>query len=409
MKHTLAIILLCFLVVSSAFSARYTVETVPNVQKSDIRRFVSNPDNILNASTEHYLNTRIDSMRRRTSAEAAVVVVESIGEQDIESFAVELFAKWGIGKKENNNGLLVLFVLDQRKIRFETGYGLEGVLPDALCKRIQSQRMLPAFRNGNYDEGFITGIDAVCNIIEQPENRSEVFVAKEQTDDNLWSLLKMYLGISLLFTFVMLLMVRPDKNIKNPVLQYRAYETQLPTLRVMAILFPLFNLITLLWILAYMRGLRNKKRKCDNCGHTMHKLNEEEDNKFLNERENAEEIINSVDYDVWLCDQCGTTEVFAYPNKHSRYAECPVCHARTFALESDKVVYPPTHLSEGRGEKDYHCRHCHYRDVVPYTIPILITPIIIGGGRRGGGFGGGSIGGGFGGGISGGGGSTSGW
>ena len=68
-----------------------------------------------------------------------MVAVGSIGEQDLESFSNELFARWGIGQKENNNGVLVLFVLDQRKIRFEVGYGMEGILPDAVCKRIQSQ------------------------------------------------------------------------------------------------------------------------------------------------------------------------------------------------------------------------------------------------------------------------------
>ena len=141
------------------------------MQKADVRRFVSNPDGILGPQAESLINTRLDSLRKSTTAEIAVVVVESIGEQDLESFSNELFARWGIGQKENDNGVLVLFVLDQRKIRFEVGYGMEGILPDAVCKRIQAQYMLPAFRQGDYDLGMVQGINRMCNIIENPSNR----------------------------------------------------------------------------------------------------------------------------------------------------------------------------------------------------------------------------------------------
>lgn len=115
-----------------------------------------------------------------------------------------------------------------------------------------------------------------------------------------------------------------------------------------------------------------------------------------------------IDYDVWLCDNCGTTEIYAYPNKESHYTECPRCHAHTYSLESDRVLSPATPFQSGFGEKRYRCRHCHFENVVPYTLPIIIVPIV-GGRGRGGGFGGGNFGGGFGGGLSGGGGSTSGW
>lgn len=80
-------------------AAEYTVETVPNMQKADVRRFVSNPDGILGPQAESLINTRLDSLRKSTTAEIAVVVVESIGEQDLESFSNELFARWGIGTK----------------------------------------------------------------------------------------------------------------------------------------------------------------------------------------------------------------------------------------------------------------------------------------------------------------------
>ena len=69
---------------------------------------------------------------------------------------------WKVGKKSKDNGLVILLVEDQRTIRFITGYGLEGDLPDAICKRIQVKKMNPFFRNNNWDGGMVSGIQAVC-------------------------------------------------------------------------------------------------------------------------------------------------------------------------------------------------------------------------------------------------------
>ena len=68
---------------------------------------------------------------------------------------------WGVGKKKSDNGLLILFVADRHSIRFTTGYGLEGVLPDAACKRIQTRHMIPAFMKGDWDTGMTAGAKAV--------------------------------------------------------------------------------------------------------------------------------------------------------------------------------------------------------------------------------------------------------
>src|ERR1035437_1132104 len=76
--------------------------------------------------------------------------------------------------QKKDNGLLVLFVLDQRKVTFETGYGLEGVLPDAICKRIQYQSMTPEFKNGNYDAGFLAGIQRIGSTIRNEPIQAQV-------------------------------------------------------------------------------------------------------------------------------------------------------------------------------------------------------------------------------------------
>ena len=99
-------------------------------------------------------------------------MLPSIGEEDIFNFAHELFRQWGIGKQKSNNGLLILFVADQRKVRFTVGYGLEGTMTDAMSKRIQMQRMVPRFKAGDWDGGMVDGVRAAAQVLDgsmQPE------------------------------------------------------------------------------------------------------------------------------------------------------------------------------------------------------------------------------------------------
>ena len=172
-----------FLVLSVSLSAQtYSVNDVPNRRTADAANSVSNPNGILNDTTVQQINALLQSLEADTQAEAAVVMLNSIGSEEIEDFGVRLFAKWGIGKKKLDNGLLILFVLDQRAIRFEVGYGLEGVLTDGICKRIQTQAMIPEFKNGNYDAGILAGVAcAAACIRKEPLPEKYVSLPEEDT------------------------------------------------------------------------------------------------------------------------------------------------------------------------------------------------------------------------------------
>lgn len=85
--------------------------------------------------------------------------------RDTFSFAIELFGSWGVGSAESDNGLGVLLVRNLHEIRFITGGGLEGILPDALCKRIQMKYMLPAFRQEDYDAGMLAGLAVTAEVL----------------------------------------------------------------------------------------------------------------------------------------------------------------------------------------------------------------------------------------------------
>lgn len=164
----LFIILLLLVAISPIQSREYSIKDVPNVQLENRYRFTSNPDGIL----EDWAVAQIDSicydLRHRGIAQTAVVALREIDTDDVFEFAYELFSSWGVGSK-SNSGIGVILVEEAREIRFVTGYGVEGVLPDAICKRIQNQYMLPYFRNGDYSRGMVAGVQAIRAVLNGSE------------------------------------------------------------------------------------------------------------------------------------------------------------------------------------------------------------------------------------------------
>ncbi len=169
---------------------QYAVGDVPNVRLQDARQYVSDPSGILTATARDSINAVLGRLEQTTGIETAVVMLPSIGEDDIFDFAHELFRKWGIGKKKSDNGLLILFVMDQRKVRFTTGYGLEGTMTDAMSKRIQMQQMVPRFKEGDWDGGMVDGVRAAAKVLDgsmEPESGSD--------DDDGWTVALFMLAV----------------------------------------------------------------------------------------------------------------------------------------------------------------------------------------------------------------------
>jgi uncharacterized protein len=109
------------------------------------------------------------ALRAQGLAQVAVAALDDIEGGDPFTFAMQLFGSWGVGRKDVDNGLGILLVERLHEIRFVTGPGLEGVLPDALCKRIQLNFMLPYFREDNYDAGMVAGVEAVAELLRNGE------------------------------------------------------------------------------------------------------------------------------------------------------------------------------------------------------------------------------------------------
>lgn len=404
-KTILVIVFFAVALVSTA--GVYSVDEVPNVHVANRSDYVTNPDGILTDATVAVLNDTIGELWRRTSAEMIVVALDDVSGYDVNEFATKLFEHWGIGKSDRDNGVLMLVVTGQRKVVIRTGRGVEGVLPDVICGRIIREVVLPAFRAGDYDAGVIGGVEMMCRILENPENVDEIMSAMTNdsgaegtplsSGDVLTALLWLGFFAALFLIVLLISQVRGGRGLPLPE-RYDKVAQLLPYAFFASFLGVGIPVVALIPIVLVMRRMRGRHEKCANCGCKMHKLDEKSDNAYLSAGQDVEEQLKSVDYDVWLCDNCGSTDVVPFVNRRSSYRACPNCGARASALVSDRVLVPPTVNREGRGVRVYSCRNCHQKHNETYAIPkVVVAPIVIGGGgnRGGGGFSGGSFGGGM--------------
>lgn len=120
---------------------------------------------ILGASERESLEQLLVAYDDSTSTQLAVVIVQSLEGYEVADYANRLYEQWGIGRKGTNNGVLLLFSMDERKMRIETGYGVEDRLTDALSRRIIEQILKPAFREQRYYEGINTAALTIIDIL----------------------------------------------------------------------------------------------------------------------------------------------------------------------------------------------------------------------------------------------------
>ena len=165
MKRTLSF-LLTLLVTAFAFAATYTVDNLPIPYLQDRTQYVSNPDNLLSQTAVDSLNLWLGQMEREHGVQTVLAVVERIEGGETYDFCMALGREYGIGRKEQNSGLIILLSTGDRAYTILTGRGLEGTLPDAICKRIENYQMLPALRDGNWDEAMLNAVRAITKYVD---------------------------------------------------------------------------------------------------------------------------------------------------------------------------------------------------------------------------------------------------
>ncbi|MDP3875005.1 MAG: TPM domain-containing protein [bacterium] len=127
--------------------------------------FVNDFAGILRPETVFSLNQKLEQFSKDTSNEIVVVTISKLEDETIETYAEKLFQEWGIGKKQEDNGLLLLISLEDREMRIEVGYGLEPLVTDIESGRIIREILVPAFQSADYDGGISKALDAITGLI----------------------------------------------------------------------------------------------------------------------------------------------------------------------------------------------------------------------------------------------------
>lgn len=135
--------------------------------------YVNDFARVISAADAAAIEKLAKELEDKTSAQIAVVTIKSIRPETIENYAVKLFKKWGIGRKGKDNGVLLLVAVEDREVRIETGYGLEGAIPDALARRIIENNIIPYFKQGQYSAGILSGNLEILKLIAR-EYKAEI-------------------------------------------------------------------------------------------------------------------------------------------------------------------------------------------------------------------------------------------
>lgn len=170
----------------------FQVPANPNV------KFAFDMTDTLSSETTSIIQNINDEMTRTVGAQVAVLMISTLGDDSLEDAALETFRAWGIGDKTKNNGVLLLIAKEDRALRIEVGYGLEGAIPDSVASDIIRNVIAPYFKNDDYDQGVLAGFNAIVTLIAKEygiDIESEGFEPQDYAEDEISDGLAAAIGI----------------------------------------------------------------------------------------------------------------------------------------------------------------------------------------------------------------------
>ncbi|MBL8019694.1 MAG: TPM domain-containing protein [Leptospirales bacterium] len=352
MKHFIlflfALLLHCETNTKSEIEERISAIPNPRPQGS----WVADPAGILKSRVTE-IDSLIQAFERETTGEIAIVVLPSIGQIPPKEFATKLFEVWGIGKKGKDNGILVLHVLDQRRVEIETGYGMEGSVPDIACSRIVDDIAIPFFKKGSYADGHLEVTRALIRAAKtdskdlaalttdlktKPGESVQAIPAMAERDSIERRHAPLYMqivqniflqGFTLLASLALLVRIVLLYRKRKTGVATKDYEIYAEThssgylamvgfaifaglvefsaKMTLWIAGPLLPGLLIAWFAFTMfqnTRIRSKPRICPKCAKKMRRASYEERPKYLSEQEQFRQGTGKGDYDVWLCE-CG--------------------------------------------------------------------------------------------------------
>ena len=162
-RHLIALVFLLF----SAALMLHTAALAQGASKpaQTLTGRVVDATGIIDPAERQSLTQKLADFEAKSSDQVVVVTVPSLNGEDIETYSNRLFRAWALGQKQENNGILLVVAPNDRKVRIEVGYGLEGVMTDALSSVIINGTIIPEFRTGDYSKGIVQGVDGILSVL----------------------------------------------------------------------------------------------------------------------------------------------------------------------------------------------------------------------------------------------------
>ena len=187
---------------------------------------------MLSPDAERRIETLLKELEEKDSTQVAVLTVPSLDGDSIEDFSIRVAERWKIGRKGFDNGVILVVARDDRKVRIEVGYGLEGRLTDLTAGRIIRDRVVPEFRAGRFDQGVLNGVTAIAEVV-----RGEFQVPAQPPNSPAASGVEDLMPFVLVFLFLVTMLGRVSRPLGTvaggffmPFLGYMAFAPGLPGL-----------------------------------------------------------------------------------------------------------------------------------------------------------------------------------
>lgn len=287
------------------------------------------------------LNALGDAVHLHDGAALAVVVIDSTGGADPHQFATDLFKRWGLGRRDRDNGLLLFVALNDRAAEIILGDGIDSDAEVAASQRIMQGTIVPRFRAGEPASAIGDGARACAGRFfgvrpagAAPETAMPLEIERPSAVPPLR---------------------RPPTSAPNhPGLWFAGAGG-----------------VGVFGLLAWGIGraiVRGRPRRCPHCAMTMQQLDEVADDAHLAATERAEEKVGSVDYEVWQCPGCHAVEKVRRGRWFTHYSQCPLCGGVT-KNSTQRTLRTATTMSTGLVEVHEKCAHCSYQNTSTRTTP----------------------------------------
>jgi uncharacterized protein len=389
----LNILLLCILLNPLyLYAESYTIATVPNPKLEN--SYMVDKANVVHQDDVLVLNNLLKEIEDTTQVQIALVILPSIGDQIPKDFAVNLFQKWGIGNKDTDEGLLILFVMDQRRFEFEVGYGLEGTLPDILVRRIAEEFLVPKLKSKETTVGIYNTLLEIQRILNEDKSLSEeekeirnqerILEAEEFISDNeplvaegyewlYWLLGILYVIISIFLIFMFIghyvekMEADADFATRKESLKKEKWN---PYFWLLMIPFLLPMLIVAFFLFFMRKELEEDLKDCEVCKkHTFEKLSKYKSLSYKKVGEVKEEFMGNAKTNVWLCSSCGHEKKEKIMLKLYKINSCSNCFFYTMQSKYVSTKVSATTTSTGIEVWADTCQYCGDKTTYEKVIP----------------------------------------